>query len=151
MKKCYLSTKLVTLTISLLLITLFAAQATAVKKPRQSNLNGGWQIWIAAVDFDRLGDNRFVKRGKEAGKEGPKPVLAEDVLIGISNRHRVLRAKGAPEYDFTSPHAGDAYIYARVMGLANNRAWFVDLNPAAGDVAYSIIIPILVPFEPILW
>ena len=147
MRVRHLSATPISLTISLLLIVLFAAPAPAITNWRESNLKGGWQIWIEAVDFNRRGavnrrgDDRFVRRGRDAGvdQKAPPPVLAGDFLFSTTTRAFVLKVNGFPEYDFVSPHAGDAHIYARVMSFAPDRSWYIGL--AAGDVTHRIDTP----------
>jgi hypothetical protein len=69
MKAKSLSTTLITFTVSVLLIALFAAPAPAVKKWREGKHRDAWQIWIAAVDFDRSGDGQErVKQEKKLEK-----------------------------------------------------------------------------------
>ena len=114
MKERHLTRTLFTLALSLLLITLFAAPAKAVKRWRQSKI--GWTIWIAATDFDRRGEDDAIQRGKEIQGQGlgkiPVPVLGEDILIAVQDR-------GFAEYDFESSQAGKAYIYARLTTVGN--------------------------------
>ena len=125
MKERHLTRTLFTLALSLLLITLFAAPAKAVKRWRESR-GGGWNIWIAATDFDRRGDDDAIKRGNETQGLGlaniPEPVLGGDVLIALKDR-------GFAEYVFESPRGGTGYIYARVTTVGKGRGrWVVALN-----------------------
>ena len=128
MKAKSLSTTLITFTVSVLLIALFAAPAPAVKKWREGKHRDAWQIWIAAVDFDRSGDGQErVKTGKEAkkAKKRLQSPWAEDVLVGP-------QANALAEYDFISPVEGKAYIRARVMSIgAGGQSWFISLNVKA--------------------
>ena len=84
MRERHLATTVFTLTLSALLIVLLAAPAPAVKRWRESNINGGWQIWIEAADFDRRARKQGVKTGTEKPKSAelvPKPWLAEDIIL----------------------------------------------------------------------
>ena len=129
-----------TITISVVLLVLFATPVPASKMRDESNLRGGWQIWIAAVDFDRCGaKGRFLKRGKEAGQiNAPAPVLAGDFLFSTVDANRVIAVNGHTEYDFEIRQEGAAYIYARVMDFAGAGGWYVILNHGKIDAGLKI-------------
>ena len=124
----HLSTALVQVAISVLLICLFALPASAVKKARESWVNGGWQLWIEATDFDRRHTDKIIATGKEAkelAEKAPRPWLGGDLIFG-------LHMDGYVEYDFANPGDGGAYIYCRAMNFVHGRAysqsWFIALN-----------------------
>jgi hypothetical protein len=111
------------LTFIMFLTFLFALPAPAVKKFYTSNLQGGWQIWIEAGDFDRI--QPPVQTGKDAKDLAKKaaPFLAGDIIT-------TQAVAGFADYDFNSPHSGKAYMYARVMDLrpGGGQSWFLILN-----------------------
>ena len=117
-----------TLAISVLLIALFAVPAPAVKRWRESNINGGWQIWNEAADFDRRDKNKTIKTGKKLKKlaeKAPKPWLAEDIIIANVGGPDV----GFNDYDFKSPQEGIVFIYARMMDFrGGGQSWWIALN-----------------------
>ena len=125
MRPRYQSTTFFQIAVSAVLTVLFALPASAVTRPRESWLNGGWQIWIEAGDFDRRNNETAVMLGSAAPKaELAKSWLSEDIIIAQN-------LNGYVEYDFESPLAGDAYIYCRVMDFnmgASSNSWFVVLN-----------------------
>jgi|ETNmetMinimDraft_31_1059906.scaffolds.fasta_scaffold01972_2 hypothetical protein len=109
--------------LSLFFVLLLTVPALAIKTARESKLNGGWQIWISAADFDK---NEVVQPGvkeKKLADKTPKPWLGKDILIAKVR-------DGFAEYEFESSVAGKAYIYARVMTLRadGEQSWFIALN-----------------------
>ena len=123
----YLSTTLVKFVICLLLIALLAKPVPAVKKWRESNRDRGWQIWIAAVDFDRRDADKVIKTGKEAqkhAKAAPKPWLAKDIVIAPGPQQ-----VGFNDYDFQSPEAGKAFLACRIMDFrGGGQSWWITIN-----------------------
>ena len=53
--------------LSLFFVLLLTVPALAIKTARESKLNGGWQIWISAADFDK---NEVVQPGVKEKKIG---------------------------------------------------------------------------------
>jgi hypothetical protein len=131
-----LSTTLITGVISLLLMALFAAPTPAAKRWRESKINGGLQIWIAAADFDRRNDfdrRDAIKTGTEVpelAKKAPQPVLGNDILLA-SNQGAFV------EYDFEIPPergGRNAFFFCRVMDFrGGGQSWFVVLNTRARE------------------
>ena len=65
MRPVNLSRKLFIAVISLFLTILFILPVSAVTEWRESDLEGGWQIWISAIDFDNV---ETLKTGDEEKK-----------------------------------------------------------------------------------
>ena len=136
MREKKLSTLFVTVLIGFLLTILFATPVPAIEKWRESALNGGWQIWIEAADYDSRERTEDAKTLTEAGlfEEWKKwydendPFLSEDILISMT-------ASGVAVYNFVSPAAGDAHVYGRAQsayvmqnaGIQTN-SWWLLLN-----------------------
>lgn len=135
MRQVNLSTKLSIAIISLLLTILFILPVSAVKEWRESKLEGGWQIWISAIDFDK---SEIVRTGdqeqKLAGK-AQEPWLAKDILIAKV-------PQGFADYTFESPVAGKAYIWGRVADFrGGGQSWYIVLNSdLIADAGDSLII-----------
>ena len=111
---------------SLLLVFLFAFPISAVTRARESELHGGWQIWIEASDFADRDDAKSIQLGAEADKnlrdQVADPVLGEDFVIAPVQA-------GWMSYEFKSPVAGDAYLYPRRMDYrGGGQSWHVMLN-----------------------
>ena len=135
MRQANLSTKFSIAVITLFLTILFVLPVSAVKEWRESNLEGGWQIWISAIDFD---NSEVVKTGKQEKKlagKAQEPWLAKDLLIA-----KVVG--GFADYTFESPVAGDAYIWGRVADFrGGGQSWYIVLNSAnIADAGDSLII-----------
>jgi len=126
MKDENLSSSFVKFTISLSLIFMFVAPVLAVEEWRESQLNGGWQIWIEAANFDRRDENKVIKLAEEV------PDLAKNAPEGLTGDFIIApgpQKTGFNEYDFESPHEGDAFIYCRVMDYrGGGQSWWVGLN-----------------------
>ena len=112
---------LVTITMSLFLVALSAIPVSAATRARASELNGGWQIWIEASDFDTI-------EGMTLGSDEPlaanaPPTLGQDSVIAL-----VLG--GFAEYSFVSPHDGEAHMYCRNMDFrpGGGQSWHVVIN-----------------------
>ena len=125
--------------ISLFLILMFAVSVSAVTRARESNLEGGWQIWIDASDFDRRDNNKLIQLGEEAAKDlrnkATEPVFGEDFVIAPV-------MGGWMEYDFESPEAGDAYLYPRIACFrGGGQSWLVHLNADATGLPYNTAGP----------
>ena len=121
MRKRNLLAPFVTITMSLFLIALLAVPASAVTRARVSELDGGWQIWIEASDFDAI--DGMTLGATEPLAAGLEPTLGQDSIIA-------LVTGGFAEYNFVSPHAGDAHMYCRNMDLreGGGQSWHVVLN-----------------------
>jgi len=111
--------------VGLLLVILFAVPAFAVRRPRESRLNGGWQVWIEASDFDKCEPPGGIKTGKEVPNlvKNAAPWLGKDIVIAQA-------VGGTMSYEFESPVASEAYIYCRLMDYRGDGAqsWTVVLN-----------------------
>ena len=135
MRQTNLSIKFFITVISLFLSMLFVLPASAVKEWRESNLEGGWQIWISAIDFD---NSETLKTGEEEKKlagAAEEPWLAKDILIAPA-------VGGFADYTFESPVAGEAYIWGRVADFrGGGQSWFIVLNSDnIADAGDSLII-----------
>lgn len=121
-KQAYLSAKFFIVVISLFLSMLFVLPVSAVKEWRESNFEGGWQIWISAVDFDKVENLKTGEQEKKLAGNAQKPWLAKDILIAKA-------ANGLADYTFESPVAGKAYIWCRVADFrGGGQSWFIVLN-----------------------
>lgn len=126
MRKRNLLAPFITITMSLFLVILLAVPASAVTRARASELDGGWQIWIEASDFDTID---ALKLGStEALAAAAPPPLGQDTVIA-------LVTGGFAEYNFVSPHAGDAHMYCRNMDFrpGGGQSWHVVLNSEIAD------------------
>ena len=126
--------------ISLFLILMLALSVSAVTRARESNLEGGWQIWIDTSDFERHDNNDLILLGEEAPKalrdKATEPVLGEDFVIAPS-------MGGWMEYDFESTIAGDAYVYPRIACYrGGGQSWLVHLNADATGLPYNTAGPV---------
>ena len=130
-----LSTKLSIAIISLFLTILFILPAPAVKEWRESKLEGGWQIWISAIDFDNSEIVRTGDQEKKLAGKAQEPWLAKDILIAKV-------AQGFADYTFESPVAGKAYIWGRVADFrGGGQSWYIVLNSdLIADAGDSLII-----------
>ena len=95
-------------------------------RARESNLEGGWQIWIEASDFDERDAAEVLQLGEEAEKDlqdkVADPVLGEDFVIAPIQ-------SGWMQYEFESPEEGEAHGYHRVMDYrGGGQSWHVMLN-----------------------
>ena len=120
---------------SLFLTILFILPVSAVKEWRESNLEGGWQIWISAIDFDKSEVLRTGNQEKKLAGASEEPWLAKDILIAKV-------ANGFADYTFESPVAGKAYIWGRVADFrGGGQSWFIVLNSDnIADAGDSLII-----------
>jgi len=118
------------LIISLLLISLFVMPCFAVSKARESELNGGWQIWIEAADFDNRDDNEIIKLSDEV------PDLAANATEALTEKFIIApgpQKEGFNDYNFESPYEGKAYIYCHVMDYrGGGQSWWITLNLEEG-------------------
>ena len=126
MKGRYISTSFLLAIMALVTILLFAIPVSAVTRARESELKGGWQIWIEASDFSRRDAGKTIKLGAEADEKLQRkivePVLGEDYVITSVQG-------GWMEYEFESMEAGNAYGYYRVMDYrGGGQSWHVMLN-----------------------
>lgn len=135
MRPVNLSTKLFIAVMSLFLTILFILPVSAVKEWRESNLEGGWQIWISAIDFDKSEVLRTGDQEKKLAGASEEPWLAKDILIAKA-------ANGFADYTFESPVAGEAYIWGRVADFrGGGQSWFIVLNSDnIADAGDSLII-----------
>ena len=113
---------------------LFAIPVSAVTRARESNLHGGWQIWIEASDFDDRDD--VVQLGVESDQKFQDkvaaPVLGKDFVIAPVQG-------GWMSYNFESAVAGEAHGYFRVFDFrGGNQSWHVLLNTE--DVNNGMIV-----------
>ena len=135
MRPVNLLTKFSIALISLFLTILFILPVSAVKEWRESNLKGGWQIWISAIDFDKSEVLRTGDQEKKLAGASEEPWLAKDILIAKV-------ANGFADYTFESPVAGEAYIWGRVADFrGGGQSWFIVLNSDnIADAGDSLII-----------
>ena len=135
MRQANLSTKLFIAIMSLCLTILFVLPVSAVKEWRESNLEGGWQIWISAIDFDSVTALRTGEEEKKLANKAQDPWLAKDLLIAQA-------VGGFADYTFESPVAGDAYIWGRVADFrGGGQSWFIVLNSDnIADAGDSLIL-----------
>ena len=114
------------------LLILFAIPASAVEDWRESNLNGGWQIWIEAADFDSRDDAEVIKLGEEVKDlkdKAPEPLLGKDIVIAPGPEKT-----GFNEYEFQSSESGKAFVYCRMMDYRGaGQSWWIALNIDAPD------------------
>ena len=117
------------------LLILFAIPASAVEEWRESNLNGGWQIWIEAADFDSRDDAEVIKLGEDKAVKDLKdkalePLLGKDIVIAPGPEKT-----GFNEYLFQSSESGSAFIYCRIMDFrGGGQSWWIALNPDNPDL-----------------
>ncbi len=135
MRQVNLLMKLFIAIMSLFLTILLVLPASAVKEWRESNLEGGWQIWISAIDFESNVALATGEQQKKLANKAQDPWLAKDLLIAQA-------VGGFADYIFESPVAGDAYIWGRVADFrGGGQSWFIILNSLnIGDAADSLII-----------
>ena len=118
----YMSIKLFTFIISLSVMMQFVSTGFAVKGWRESELNGGWQIWISATDFVEVQGIGTSKTEVELGEKAAKPWLSEDILIATD-------LGGFADFEFESPVEGAAYMWGRVADFrGGGQSWFIVLN-----------------------
>ena len=115
------------------LLILLAIPASAVEEWRESELNGGWQIWIEAADFDSRDEAEVIKLGEEVKDlkdKAPEPLLAKDIVIAPGPEKT-----GFNEYEFQSSESGSAFVYCRIMDYrGDGQSWWIALNIDAPDV-----------------
>ena len=119
---------------------MFAVSVSAVTRARESDLEGGWQIWIDTSDFDRRDNNELLQLGEEADKalrqKVTLPVFGEDFVIAPGTG-------GWMEYDFESSVAGDAHLYPRIACYrGGGQSWFVYFNADGTGLTYNTAGPL---------
>ena len=106
---------------------LFPIPASAVEEWRESELSGGWQIWIEAADFDSRDDAEVIKLGEEVADlkdKAPEPLLSKDIIIAPGPEKT-----GFNEYEFQSSESGSAFVYCRMMDYrGGGQSWWIALN-----------------------
>jgi hypothetical protein len=125
--------------VAFVVFSLFLLTTTVSADTRTSQLKGGWQIWIDA------GTTPTNRDGNDAIKLGVEEPLAADFLAGTATAQRDGSTIGGPalgddvviavavggfiEYEFESPIAGDAFVYARISDFrGGGQSWFLVLN-----------------------
>lgn len=117
-----ISIKLFIFMISSFLMMQFVSTGFAVKEWRESELNGGWQIWVSATDFVKIQGIETSKTDVELGDKAKKPWLSEEILIA-----KVLG--GFADFEFESPVGGEAYMWGRIADFrGGGQSWFIVLN-----------------------
>ena len=126
MRKRNLVASFVTVAMSLFLVILLAVPASAVTRARASELEGGWQSWIEASDFDSI--DALKLGADEPLAATAAPTLGKDSVIALVEG-------GFAAYSFVSPHEGEAHMYSRNMDLRDGggQSWHVLLNTENTD------------------
>ncbi len=122
MRYGYISIKLFIFIISLSVMMQFVPTGFAVTSWRESELNGGWQIWVSATDFVEVKGIGTSKTEVELGEKATKPWLSEDILIATD-------LGGFADFEFEAPVEGAAYMWGRVADFrGGGQSWFIVLN-----------------------
>ena len=122
MRYRYISNKPFVFVISLFFMMQFVPTGFAVKDWRESELNGGWQIWVSATDFVKVEGIGTSKTEVELAEKATKPWLSEEILIATD-------VGGFADFEFESPVEGDAYMWGRVADFrGGGQSWFIVLN-----------------------
>ena len=117
-----ISIKLFIFTISLFLMMQFVPTGFAVKEWRESEHNGGWQIWISATDFEEIQGIGTSKTEVKLAEKATKPWLSEEILIATA-------LGGFADFAFESPVEGAAYMWGRIADFrGGGQSWFIVLN-----------------------
>ena len=114
---------------SLLLTLLFAVSASAAPV-RESNLNGGTQVWIDTADFDeRTMPEALVLGSEDAALAAPsQPWLGTDIVICVDQSDEA-KAGAFCKYNFESASTGPAFVYSLIMDYrGGGQSWYVALN-----------------------
>ena len=122
MRDGYTSIKLSIFVISLFFMMQFVPTGSAVTDWRESELNGGWQIWVSATDFVELQGIGTSETEVELAEKATKPWLSEDILIATD-------LGGFADFEFESPVEGAAYMWGRIADFrGGGQSWFIVLN-----------------------
>ncbi|MDE0015974.1 hypothetical protein F4009_03510 [Candidatus Poribacteria bacterium] len=122
MRYADISIKLFIFTISLFFMMQFVPMGFAVTSWRESERNGGWQIWISATDFEEIQGIGTSKTEVKLAEKATKPWLSEDILIATD-------LGGFADFEFESPVEGAAYMWGRIADFrGGGQSWFIVLN-----------------------
>jgi hypothetical protein len=114
---------------SILLTLLFAISASAAPV-RESNLNGGWQVWIDSADFDERTMPEVLVLGSEdaALAAAALPSLGTDIVICVDQSDEA-KVGAFMKYNFESSQAGPAFVYSLIMDYrGGGQSWYIALN-----------------------
>lgn len=119
----------------ILIITLVAISADAVKEIKFTQLHGGIQYWWEAENFDDRDDATFVLSGEEASNVPDLPgAFGEEYIVhNTPNPATVVEDKDFVKYTITIKKGGTYYIWARAswdrtaLGRDHN-SFYVQVN-----------------------